>query len=46
VNQIKITNIKEAGDIAPYEHRYRVEIKVMVNSHHRRRAEEEILRGS
>jgi tRNA G37 N-methylase Trm5 len=24
--KIKITNIKEAGDIAPYEHRYRVEI--------------------
>jgi len=27
--KIKITNVKEAGDIAPYEHRYRIEIKVL-----------------
>ena len=26
--KIKIIHVKEAGDIAPYEHRYRVEIKV------------------
>jgi tRNA G37 N-methylase Trm5 len=27
--KIKIVNIKEAGDIAPYEHRYRIEISVL-----------------
>jgi len=27
--KIKIQNILEAGDIAPYEHRYRIEIKVL-----------------
>jgi len=27
--KIKITNIKEAGDIAPYEHRYRIEMTVL-----------------
>ncbi len=27
--KIKILNVKEAGDIAPYEHRYRVEMKVL-----------------
>jgi tRNA (guanine37-N1)-methyltransferase len=27
--RIKIINIKEAGDIAPYEHRYRVEMDVL-----------------
>ena len=27
--KIKIINIKEAGDIAPYEHRYRIEMKVL-----------------
>jgi len=27
--KVKITNIKEAGDIAPYEHRYRIEMKVL-----------------
>jgi tRNA G37 N-methylase Trm5 len=27
--RLKITNIKEAGDIAPYEHRYRVEMIVL-----------------
>ena len=27
--KIKITDVKEAGDIAPYEHRYRIEIKVL-----------------
>jgi len=26
--KIKVVNIKEAGDIAPYEHRYRIEISV------------------
>ena len=26
--KIKITNIKQAGDIAPYEHRYRIEIEL------------------
>jgi tRNA G37 N-methylase Trm5 len=26
--KIKIINVKEAGDIAPYEHRYRIEIRV------------------
>lgn len=26
--RIKILNVKEAGDIAPYEHRYRIEMKV------------------
>ncbi len=27
--KIKILSVKEAGDIAPYEHRYRIEIKVL-----------------
>lgn len=27
--KIKILNVKEAGDIAPYEHRYRIELKVL-----------------
>jgi len=27
--KIKIINIKQAGDIAPYEHRYRIEIKIL-----------------
>jgi tRNA (guanine37-N1)-methyltransferase len=27
--KLKITNVKEAGDIAPYEHRYRIEISVL-----------------
>ena len=27
--KIKITNVKEAGDIAPYEHRYRIEMTVL-----------------
>lgn len=27
--KIKIINVREAGDIAPYEHRYRVEIRVL-----------------
>ena len=27
--KIKIINIKEIGDIAPYEHRYRVEIRAL-----------------
>jgi tRNA (guanine37-N1)-methyltransferase len=27
--KIKIFQVKEAGDIAPYEHRYRIEIKVL-----------------
>ncbi len=27
--KIKILKVKEAGDIAPYEHRYRIEIKVL-----------------
>ena len=26
--KIRITNVREAGDIAPYEHRYRIELKV------------------
>jgi len=29
--KIKILNVKEAGDIAPYQHRYRIEIKVLNN---------------